>query len=191
MECNRWVEEGLLYTSGELEKHTAAGFEKHLQTCAECKRELETYLHEKKSFYSSELLETPTSPELDRKVKEACAKIPRPSAGVSLFSIMVRKGVMPFLFLLVGFSGGVCLAFNIDRDGFDDVRVAQENQGALQPPPAPVVSAANDDVLAEASESNEVASSSDSTDKATPSLEHQRRGNIGAQGGVPVDLQNK
>jgi anti-sigma factor RsiW len=191
MECAKWLQDGLLYTSGELDESARSEFEKHIETCESCKNELETYQREKASLYTPQLLGEPTGARLDERMKEACAKIPRPSITAPLFMTYVKRGVLPVLFLLIGFTGGVYVAFNIEQSNTEAARIAQEKQA--EKAGAAVVqheeNLSETRVVAQSASGDSAAT--DSAAKAAPSYDENRRGNIGAQGVVPVELQSK
>ena len=106
MECKRWEEEGLLYSSEELNGTEKAEYEVHMASCGFCEQELASYRSLQKLTGS---LEEDTDPEIDRIVMRLCTKAVRPSAFSALSGWAVKIGV-PVMFIVAGFSGGMYLA---------------------------------------------------------------------------------
>ncbi|MBD3391531.1 MAG: hypothetical protein GF418_05765 [Chitinivibrionales bacterium] len=192
MECTRWTEEGLLYTSGELNGSQKEKFQRHAGECAFCSNELKAFHEERTSLFTPATLYEPTSPQLDARITAACTRLPRPTAGIGLLAMVARKGVVPVLFLVFGFAGGIYVAFNLERFNSEEIRMADERIDQESGIPALPENDMSDGVLAAAEgPSNPTAGDSarpDSAGGAQPAFDAGHRGDLRARGVVPVDL---
>lgn len=102
MACNRWENEGLLLTSGELSATESKTFEEHMGVCAECHQEFHSYQEMKSQFFTPGLMQYAIPETLDIFAKE---KEPQENAriiwGMPMFSF-IRYRVAPVLILVIG-----------------------------------------------------------------------------------------
>lgn len=186
MECNSWVEEGILYTSGELPADRRDALQKHLSSCKTCNEEMESYKSEKINWFNADMIGVKPSVQLDERIKECCSKLPRPATVVSPFSMLFRKTLVSVLFLAVGFGGGVYFAINLDGQNAGSVQVAEQS-------PAANTEAANS--RAEQSVAN-VAPQTPTDSAGSKGAEENEavpfnRGSLKTEGVVPVDLKDE
>jgi len=132
MACDRWEQSGLLYASGELSTEDSRQFGRHLESCAECRAEHETYVRERARLYGVEVLGEATSPVLDRTILEACGNARKPVVGFRIFALLAAKPVMAGLFLMLGLSAGTYVAYNVDNAH----RLARQTQTPTPATPA-------------------------------------------------------
>ncbi|MBD3346965.1 MAG: hypothetical protein GF401_18075 [Chitinivibrionales bacterium] len=125
MECNKWEDEGLLYTSNELDGTQRSEFEKHLSECNFCSQELKSYQKEKREFFSESILGESPSPETDREILRVCSKPPRLKTSFNVFSTVMRKAAISTSLLLMGFLGMGYLVY-VMQDTNQDVQFANE-----------------------------------------------------------------
>lgn len=194
MECTRWDDEGLLYVSQELDSEASSSFEKHLVSCEFCSAELKTYKNEKSAFFNPAILEEPVSEELDRKITEACSKLPRATVSSNIFMSFVKRGAFAAVLLIFGFGGGVYVAFNFNSitggsKVASDAKTGSENAAGNSS--GTVESQASDQVVNSepvSSVKTDTVKQDSSLNKA-PSFDSRHRGDIKAI--VPVDLQGR
>jgi hypothetical protein len=111
MECNKWEENGLLYSAGELSQPLTSEFEKHLNSCQCCSTELNQYTFEKKQFYTTAILCEPTPEHLDKKIISLCSK-PMVPTSIGLFSMQwVKRAVFSSLVFALGVGAGGYFTF--------------------------------------------------------------------------------
>jgi hypothetical protein len=111
MECNKWEETGLLYTSRELDGPVVSDFEKHLAACLFCNDQLTQYSLEKKQFFTHAILCEETPDHLDEKILAMCSK-PMVPTSIGLFSASwFRKAVFSSLIFALGVGAGGYFTF--------------------------------------------------------------------------------
>jgi hypothetical protein len=189
MECDRWIEEGLLLCSGELEGERRREYEEHVARCETCSNEIGRYQEERRLYFTPGNLEYSTSQTLDERIQEACTKIPRPSTSINLFATVARKVAAAGLFLAVGIGGSLYFVYNIERA---DSHTLEVRRGA---PSAGETAGTEQDALASSRTADGPAAveprdsaDTDSGD-AEPSATIVKRGG-GTTGVVPVDLKD-
>jgi hypothetical protein len=187
MECTRW-DEGLLITSSELPEDGKQSFENHAKECSFCRREMELYKRHKDAFFTSTILSELTSRELDGKILDACARLPRVSAALPI-SIYVRKVALSVLFLAIGFGGGVYFAFNFE-DQQPNAYMANQN-AQNQPTQSHASADVNENGAAEQREAALADASDDSIQGDSVGGGLSPRGNASMDGVVPVDLKEE
>ena len=106
MACNRWENEGLLLTSGELSQEEQTSYESHLSECSECKDEHTAYTEMKERFFTPELLEEQTSISIDAAFEKKEA--PVVFWNMPIFT-MIQQRVAPALLVVLGIYIGYAL----------------------------------------------------------------------------------
>lgn len=133
MECNKWEEEGLLFTAHELHEHLAAGFQAHCKECAFCAAQVEQYLRDKAVLFTRETLGAHPSERVDTAVAAACAHPFRIAAAHwSLFSL-VKKSAVPVLLFILGFGAGTYFVLNIQNAKTAAPAVAENKINSVVP----------------------------------------------------------
>jgi anti-sigma factor RsiW len=184
MECCKWEELGLLYTSDELDRKDAVDFEEHLKECEECRKELYYYRSEKKQFFAIHILGDAPSPEVDAKILHLCSNVRKKGMFFSFMPAFLRKAAIPVALFALAFISAGYVMLNMDfANQFKSAAIKGPVPSAVGAQPAqPVVQSAA------------VQPSSDSTADSLKSLKEnyaKSRGNLQGQGVVPVDLINK
>ncbi|MFP4416210.1 MAG: zf-HC2 domain-containing protein [Chitinivibrionales bacterium] len=185
MECNSWVEEGILYTSGELPADRYEALRKHLSSCKSCSDELETYNKEKKNWFTVDMLGQRPSPQVDQKITQACSKLPRPATFANPVSSLFKRALFSILFLAVGFGGGVYFSINLEPQNGGSLHMAEQKAADTQPD----VSGKNNQSAQKVAADTKTDSldSNGLQDEAAP----LKRGNLKIDGVVPVDLKDE
>jgi predicted anti-sigma-YlaC factor YlaD len=176
MECCKWEELGLLYSSGELDRKHVFDFEEHLKECEECRKELYYYRAEKKRFFTADMLGLTPSPEVDDKILLVCSDVHKKRVSFTLMPAFLRKAVMPVALFAMAFVSVGYIILNMENAN-------QMKSAAIktQPEQSAIQSAA-------------VQPSFDSAADSTKGLNNnfaKSRGNLEGQGVIPVDLKNK
>ena len=181
MECCKWEELGLLYSSSELEQKNAVDFEEHLKECEECRKELYYYRAEKKQFFSVAMLSVAPSPEVDAKILRICSDVRKKGVPFTLMPAFLRKAVVPVaLFALAFISAGYIMMNMNFANQMKSAAIKGSTPAAIQAPSAqPVIQSASID------------STADSAKKTLKENYAKSRGNLEGQGVIPVDLKNK
>ncbi len=187
MECNSWVEEGILFTSGELPDDRQRALQEHLSSCKACKDELDTYSAEKSNRFTVDILGESTSRELDARIKDACSKLPRPATVLNPVSLLFKKTLFSILFLAVGFGGGVYFTINLQGQDAGAIRMADQKSSPASKTQTARKSANQSTRTAGADESD----SATSDEKTEESVQPLKRGNLKSEGVVPVDLKEE
>jgi hypothetical protein len=113
MECNKWQEEGLLYVAKEMDASQAAEYVKHVQLCDICRLEIDQYLTDKKTLFSTDMLCELPSEAIDKKIIAACSQAPKAAQTISLFStVWFKRAVISMVFLVFGTGAGVYFTMN-------------------------------------------------------------------------------
>jgi anti-sigma factor RsiW len=111
MECSKWDEIGLLFTSGELDQFQSTEFTKHLAACQSCNSELSQYTLERKQFFTPAILCEQTSGHVDAKILSLCSR-PMVPTGMGLFSLAwVKRAAFSALVFTLGLTAGGYFAF--------------------------------------------------------------------------------
>jgi hypothetical protein len=176
MECCKWEELGLLFSSGELDRIHASDFEEHLKECDECRKELYYYRAEKKRFFTADMLGVSPSPEVDAKILHVCSDVRKKGVPFTLMPAFLRKAVMPVSLFALAFVSAGYIILNMDN-------ASQMKSAAVKVQPAQSVI-----------QSAAVQPYFDSTADSTKGLKDnfaKSRGNLEGQGVIPVDLKNK
>jgi anti-sigma factor RsiW len=183
MQCNNWIQNGLLYTAGELNEAEQTAFTTHLGSCEACQKEMRLYTDERSRFFTSEiLLDTPT-PNVDLKIREACMKIPRPAAYTTLMTFALRKVALPAVFLFIGLGVPLYVAFNINNAHQN--AIAQSKKAILNQAASNQIVQSGVQTPATDSLNNDSASQAKKPEVLKP------MGDMSRQGVIPVDLQNR
>jgi len=118
MECRKWVETGLLYTTRELTAQEALDYETHLTACEECRTELDCYRREHERFFTVEVLGEAPSAAIDAEILRVCSD-PRPKvriAAPALFAAFFRRQVLvPAMLFIVGFISVGYIMMNMEN----------------------------------------------------------------------------
>jgi hypothetical protein len=183
MQCSNWIQNGLLYTAGELSVGELAHFKAHLESCGSCRRELEIYVDEKSRFFTSDILLDNPSPETDRKIREACMKIPRPISYTAFLSFSLRKIALPTVFLFIGLGVPIYVAYNIN----DAHQNAIAHSKATKTNPSPKT-----ELILTGTQPSEIDSlQGDSIVQGNRPEVLKPMGDMTKQGVIPVDLRNR
>jgi anti-sigma factor RsiW len=173
MDCRKWEEFGLLYSSGELDGKEARDYEEHLKECEECGKELYLYRREHERFYAAGVLGEAPSPAVDAEILRVCSDPRKQAAAFGFMPAFIRKAVVPALLLVVGFISAGYIMMNMENAG--QLKAAAEKEkaavAAQQQQPVPAVAAAD--------------SAGDSAKAAAVNFA-KTRGNLSGQGVVPV-----
>jgi anti-sigma factor RsiW len=110
MECAKWVEEGLLFTSNELDREQTHAFKIHLDQCPTCKKEFDEYKHLHTTYFTAQILGQSPSEATSREILRVCSHPAKITATFGFFSL-IRKGALATALLLVGFFGVGYVAF--------------------------------------------------------------------------------
>ncbi|MBD3316905.1 MAG: hypothetical protein GF344_14045 [Chitinivibrionales bacterium] len=189
MECDRWIEEGLLLSSDELEENRKAAFENHLATCEKCRTEFERYQEEKQLYFTPQNLEYSTTPSLDERIREACGKTPIPTSSLSLFTTFIRRVAVAGLFLTVGIGGSFYFAYNIQeaRQLRSGTALTHDSTANARGTAETAALLASQEPNARDGEPSDTALA-DSAGKSPATI--IKRGGAGTTGVVPVDLSD-
>jgi hypothetical protein len=182
MDCNKWQNEGLLYVSHELDVAQVKEYVTHIQGCAACQDELTNYLHDKKSFFSAEILCEAPCEAIDNKIIAACSSMPRLTQASTLFSsVWLKRALISTVFLIFGTTAGVYFTMNY-YNGIS-------NPGAL----ASIKASAPLSELSLAKSPDSAASAKkDSLKQKSPApLVNHLRPNASSQGIITVDLKKE
>jgi anti-sigma factor RsiW len=134
MECNKWEEKGLLFTSGELSEEEAKAFNDHCMTCETCRKELQLYHREKESLFKPEMFEESPSPAVDKEIMRVCTRPVKPTMTSPIFSSFIKNTIYALLIFAVGFGGGAYfIAMKTDSDARNANIVRQQEQTIQQP----------------------------------------------------------
>ena len=129
MECNKWEEKGLLFTSGELNEEEAKAFNDHCMTCETCRKELQLYRREKESLFKPEMFEESPSPAVDKEIMRVCTQPVKPTMASPIFSSFIKNTIYALLIFAVGFGGGAYfIAMKTDSDARNANIVRQQEQ---------------------------------------------------------------
>jgi anti-sigma factor RsiW len=93
------------YVYGELDAAQAQEFEAHMQTCDECRGEVESYTRMRAQLLTPRHLLETTPSYVDEKILAAARATRQVHPTMPFFSVFVRKGVMTTLLFMVGFLG--------------------------------------------------------------------------------------
>ncbi len=177
MECKFWEEQGLLFTSGELDEKEKRVFEDHLHACDTCRDELQIYMTMKQSFFAPHTLEESPSEAVDKEILRVCSAPVRPAAVSTLFATYIKKAVYAALILAVGFAGG---AYFIGLKVDTDLQRAEKAGIGNEQAPANIATGPG--------ASRNVSADSADVDSSGQVI---KRGDLQSQGVVPVDLKEE
>ncbi len=144
MDCSKWDEIGLLFTSGELDQPQSTEFTKHLAACQYCNSELSQYTLERKQFFTPAILCEETSGHLDAKILSLCSR-PMVPTGMGLFSLTwVKRAAFSALIFALGVTAGgyFALAYYHTKTSAAFASAAK-NSTVPQTTPSAVVSSAS------------------------------------------------
>ena len=134
MECNKWEEKGLLFTSGELNEEEAKAFNDHCMTCETCRKELQLYRREKESIFRPEMFEESPSLAVDKEIMRVCSQPMKPTITSPIFSSFIKNTIYALLIFAVGFGGGAYfIAMKTDSDARKANIVQQQEETTPQP----------------------------------------------------------
>ena len=142
MECNQWNENGLLFTSGELDDILKNEFSNHLNSCSMCRCEFDTYESEKKVLYNPIHFEETPSESINKEILRVCCKPRNYSFFPIGFQSVFKNTFFAFFVLAIGFGGGVYFAgLNKDSESnqpsntmVNKVAPAAQQIGVISPP---------------------------------------------------------
>ena len=182
MECNKWEEYGLLFTSGELDTGERQSFEKHLGECDSCTREYEAYRTDRKRFFTPEILEDAPSSACDAEIIRVCSDGRRKVSGVHSMPLFIRKSVVSVALFVIGFAGV----------GYITLKTGSHNKSTVAPL-AVDSSVTGESVAAGTGVAGGMAQDDSTADSSSEKGVNysKTRGNLGLNGVYPVDLQNK
>ena len=173
MDCRKWEELGLLYSSGELNGKEARDYEDHLKECEECGRELSLYRREHERLYTPRVLGESPPAAVDAEILRVCSDPRKQAAGFTLVPALLRKALVPALLLAIGFVSAGYIMLNMENAGQLKAAAAKEKAAvvASQQQPAPALATAD--------------SAGDSAKAAAVNFA-KTRGDLSGQGVVPV-----
>ncbi len=126
MECARWEETGLLFTSGELSNEEGTAFQDHLDQCETCRKEYEGYQELRSQFNPSKLLQAEPSERTSQEILRVCADGSKKiTTSAPLFSSVLKKGLVSAVFLLAGFMGTGYFVF-VMNEASDPQRIVEQ-----------------------------------------------------------------
>ena len=180
MECNKWEEYGLLFTSGELENDERQSFEQHLKACSVCAQEHDAYRSVQNRFFTPETLEDSPSPACDAEILRVCSDGRRKVSGLHPMPLFIRRSVVSVALFVIGFIGVgyITLKTGAGNNRTGSVPVATDSSITSETVAGVTDGAAPNDSAADSSSEKGVNYS-------------KTRGNLGLNGVYPVDLQNK
>jgi len=184
MECCKWEELGLLYSSGELERKNAVDFEEHLKECEECRKELYYYRSEKKRFFTVDTLGVAPSPGVDAKILRRCSDVRNKGVPFTLMPAFLRKAAIPVALFALAFISVGYIVLNME---YADQMKSAAIKGST---PTAVQAHSAQSVIQSAAVQPALDSTADSA-KALKENYAKSRGNLEGQGVIPVDLKNK
>lgn len=181
MECNKWEEIGLLYTSGELTKKDSESFEAHMKECSDCDLEFSRY-EENKKFFTPEILSEAPSTKVDAEILRVCSKGVKRFTFLGLTNFTMKKAALSSLFFVIGFVVvGYFAMNNYNTNSSSSVTANQNNQTTEQ----------NQTAQNSIDQKALTANSSDTTDSLNDTLRKvSPRGNLD-KGVITVDLNTK
>jgi len=175
MDCNKWEETGLLFSSGELPNAEAETYKEHLNVCATCADEYASYTSMKEKMFSVEVLGAQPSAACDAEIIRVCSDLRKPVTTVSSFSLVVKRTLISLTLFVFGFLSVSYVTIRMNGNN-----VKQSIQVAATEKPV-----TTDSVNANVSDSTSDSALSSGVNYA------KTRGNLGIRGVVPVDLQSK
>ena len=184
MECCKWEELGLLYSSDELDRKNAVDFEEHLKECEECRKELYYYRSEKKQLFTIDTLGALPSPEVDAKILRMCSDVRKKAVPFMLVPAFLRKAVIPIALFALAFISVGYIVLNMEyANQMKSAGINGSNPAAVQVPSA-------QPVIKSAAVQTGLDTTADST-KGPKENYAKSRGNQEGLGVIPVDLKNK
>jgi anti-sigma factor RsiW len=185
MECSKWQETGLLYTSGELTPDEMSLYKEHIAACEGCAGELRQYTEQRKRFFSAELLGEISPQFVDETILTFASRSnasgrPAPVTPTSLgiFSLIFKRQSVGMLVLLLGIIAGFGIMVNYQKQSGSTPVATFKAPAAGSVLPAPVT--------AQAMQPGTMQKDSADTSNKVPFS--KRVGNISHQGVIPVDL---
>ena len=183
MDCNKWQEEGLLYVSRELDAAHVTTYENHVQGCAACQDELSNYLHDKKSFFSADVLCEAPSQAIDEKIIAACSRLPRATRSAGIFSsVWFKRALISSVFLIFGTTAGVYFTMNYYNGAANPAGLALSKASANMTSPM---------VLAKSADSIQAFKKDSLAKKPVEHFAGRLRQNPSTQGIITVDLKKE
>lgn len=125
MECAKWEEIGLLFTSNELDVKEQDAFRSHLEECSACREEYDGYVELKSQFAPHESLQAEPSEATNQEILRVCSNPTLKTTSLPLFSSVLKKGLVSAVFLLAGFMGTGYFVF-VMNDASNTQKVAEE-----------------------------------------------------------------
>lgn len=176
MECKIWNEQGLLFTSGELDAKEKVAFEMHSASCTLCASELAEYAAVR-SICTKDLLEVTPSEKCDKEIVRICSKPKRYTSIFSSMPVLVRQSLSAIAILIAGFAGGSYFV-GLQMAAKSDVQKSTV-QIAVSKPSYEAVASKTDSVFKKKDSAYQ-----------KPTL-IKGRGDMSQQGVVPVDLTDE
>jgi hypothetical protein len=176
MACSNWDENGLLYSSKELDSTDALQFEEHLCVCKECKEELELYKKEQVQFYTLKNLVEAPSDATNAEILRVCAHPQKRVAMVGFLPLFFKKAAYSVSFFIIGFTVIGYFAMNIDKFNSSTQQIVVDKNVDS----SSIISVSALDSL-----------QSDSSKDSTNRYFSKTRGNLNSNGVFPVDLKGK
>jgi len=183
MECYKWEEHGLLYSSGELDQKLSREFEEHLKECEECRKELYFYREEKNLFFTADILGVAPSPAIDAEILRVCSDIRRKGTGFTLMPVFLRKALMPVALFALAFVSVGYIMLNMEN--------AHQMKSAAIKNTTPSIHDQTKQPVIQSAAMNTVPDSLTDSVKNPKANFAKSRGNLDGQGVIPVDLKNK
>jgi len=125
MECNKWEESGLLYSSKELGELERTGYEEHLKECSECREEFQSYRAEHERFFTPAVLDEIPSADIDAEILRVCSD-PRPK--IRILAPVLKKALVPVMLFIIGFVSVGYIRMNMESVRQTKAVIVQSNK---------------------------------------------------------------
>ncbi len=178
MECNKWEEMGLLYSSGELNDLEQKSYSEHLEKCLECRGQMAEY-RKMQPFFSFDILGEIPSAACDTEILRVCSDARKKVLGINSISLFFKKSVISVSLFIVGFItvGSIVMVVEQKNSGITTVRTTIDS-AETQSAATTFEKGVTDSLSKDTSENREVNFA-------------KTRGNLDLKGVYPVDLQSK
>lgn len=112
MDCNRFEVEGLLFSSGELNKSEKQAYSTHLKGCESCREQMQFLLDGEDSLFTAKNLSVSTSNEFDDKIATQLTKLnsSKPILFIPSLGNFATKSALAILVLFLGISAPLYFA---------------------------------------------------------------------------------
>jgi hypothetical protein len=177
MACSKLEDTALLYSSRELNEADAKSFEQHLETCDECRHEMDLYRKEQKHYYSPEIFSESPSEATNREILRVCSDARKQITNTGFIPLFFKKTVFSMTFFVVGFIVVGYFAMNIENSKQQNQDMALQNTSI------------DSTTLSEADKEKVVSQRNVDSINDTNLYYSKTRGNLDVNGVFPVDLK--